>query len=51
MSRKLLGIHHSLLGQPRLPALGAVPRQHWSLSQGRVPAKKLQSQEQTDGGQ
>lgn len=42
MSRKLLGIHRSPLAHPRLPALGAVPRQRWSLSEGRVPAKKLQ---------
>lgn len=42
MSRNLLGIHRSLLPYPRLPALGAVRRQRWSLSEGRVPAKKLQ---------
>lgn len=42
MTRNLLGIHHSLLPYPRLPALGAVRRQRWSLSEGTVPAKKLQ---------
>lgn len=31
MSRNLLGIHRSLLPYPRLPALGAVRRQRWSL--------------------